>query len=184
MSAPARTTAQPRPAALRSWRSGRANLARSQRLFLDMPDSHAATQPAQASRASDDSRRHRLPDRRIHCGLHRPGGYVLCSHGNAVPGNFEEPSFRCELLPLGNDASPSSPLWSALSYLDRAPARVATAALRRPNEGRPKLRCACERSGDVLVWEPQSQHALCGHRRGQRHWVCEEPVILAGFCPA
>jgi DNA-directed RNA polymerase specialized sigma24 family protein len=44
-----------------------------------------ATQPAWASRASDDPRRHRWPDRRIHCGLHRPGGYVLCSHGNAVP---------------------------------------------------------------------------------------------------
>jgi hypothetical protein len=56
-----------------------------------MSVSHVAAQLACASRASDDSRRHRLPDRRIHCGLHRPGGYVLCSHGNAVPGNFEEP---------------------------------------------------------------------------------------------
>ena len=38
-----------------------------QRLFADMPVSHVAAQLACASRASDDSRRHRLPHRRIHC---------------------------------------------------------------------------------------------------------------------
>ena len=50
-----------------------------------MSVSHVAAQLACASRASDDSRRHRLPRRRIHCAFRRPGNYVLCSHGNAVP---------------------------------------------------------------------------------------------------